>query len=267
MLKGSLCFQDCRGLTMSSDLLSNYSVVLVASQGGLNVGSVARAMANFGFSDLRLVTPEIDHLGDEARRMAVKASPILENAQVYPDLAAALADCHLALGTTRRFGKYREDFLHPDEIADYSRPHLATGRIALVFGREDTGLFTEELDMCQRFITIPTSDALPSMNLAQAVSLCLYETAKKRSPQASAHGRKALATGEVLEGLYQHMRQTLLDIDYLDPQNPEHILHVFRRIFGRALLNDREVRVLRGVFSRIDWVEADRRSRIEPESK
>ena len=108
---------------MTEDL-SNYSVVLVASQGGLNVGSVARVMANFGFSDLRLVSPEIDHLGDDARRMAVKASMILESARIYPDLPSALADCHLALGTTRRFGKYREDFLHPNEIRDYSMPYL-----------------------------------------------------------------------------------------------------------------------------------------------
>lgn len=252
---------------MTHNLLSNYAVVLVASQGGLNVGSVARAMANFGFSDLRLVAPEIDPLGDDARRMAVKAAPILESAQIFPDLPAALADCHLAFGTTRRFGKYREDFLHPDEIADVAGPHLGTGRVALVFGREDKGLLTEELDLCQRFITIPTTDALPSMNLAQAVSLCLYETAKKPAGHGSGHGRSSLATGVTLEALYAHMRQTLLDIDYLDPQNPDHILHVFRRIFGRALLNDREVRVLRGVFSRIDWVEADRRRRSEAESE
>lgn len=243
--------------------LSNFSVVLVAPQGGLNIGSVARAMANFGFTDLRLVTPEVDPLGSDARLMAVKAAVILENANIYPDLQSALADCHLALGTTRRFGKYREDFLHPSEISGVAEPYANQGRIALVFGREDRGLLTAEIDLCQRFITIPTHDELPSMNLAQAVSLCLYETANGNYEQVQEPGCKRLASGETLESMYRHMRQTLLDIDYLDPNNPEHIIHAFRRIFGRALLNDREVRILRGMFRSIDWAEADRRERIE----
>jgi len=217
-------------------------------------------MANFGFNDLRLVNPQTDHLADEARRMAVKAGPLLEGAAVHPDLASALSDCHFSLGTTRRFGKYREDFLHPDEAGRHLLPWTEKGRVALVFGREDKGLLTAELDLCQRFITIPTCDAMPSMNLAQAVSLCLYETAKAAGEAAGkSYGRKRLATGRALEGMYRHMKQTLLDIDYLDAQNPEHILRSFRRIFGRAGLNDREVRILQGLWSRIDWVENERR--------
>ncbi|BCR04820.1 tRNA (cytidine/uridine-2'-O-)-methyltransferase TrmJ [Desulfuromonas versatilis] len=240
----------------------NISVVLVEPQGPLNIGSVCRAMMNFGFSDLRLVNPSADHLSDEARRMAVKASALLEGARIFPDLAAALADCQLALGTTRRFGKYREDFLHPDQAARVAHPLAEKGRVALVFGREDNGLLTAELDLCQRFITIPTSEALPSMNLAQAVSLCLYEVAKCWGELAGkGGGRKRLASGKVLEGLYRHMRQTLLDIEYLDPQNPEHILHTYRRIFGRAGLNEREVRILHGLWSRIDWLESERKKR------
>jgi tRNA/rRNA methyltransferase len=246
-----------------NSLMSRYSVVLVAPQGGLNVGSVARAMANFGFSDLRLVTPEIDHLGDDARRMAVKAVSILENAGIYSDLPSALADCHLALGTTRRFGKYREDFLHPDDISEFTTPYIQQGRIALVFGREDSGLLTEELDQCQRFITIPTSDSLPSMNLAQAVSLCLYETAKGTIDLTAEGEGQQLASGEMLELMYQHMRKTLLNIGYLHPQNPDHILHAFRRIFGRALLHDRDVRIVRGMFRQIDWVDSERQGQFK----
>jgi len=240
--------------------LEQVAVVLVEPQGGLNIGSVARAMMNFGFCDLRLVAPQTDHLGDEARRMAVKAGPLLEQASVHEDLPSALADCHLALGTTRRFGKYREDFLHPDAAARTLLPWTERGRVALVFGREDKGLHTAELDLCQRFITIPTSDELPSMNLAQAVSLCLYETAKACGEAAGkSSGRKRQASGKVLEGMYGHMKRTLLEIGFLDPQNPDHILHTFRRIFGRAGLNDREVRILHGLWSRLDWVEGERR--------
>ncbi len=240
---------------------ANISIVLVQPQGALNIGSVCRAMMNFGFSDLRLVAPEADHLGDEARRMAVKASPLLESAVIYPTLEAALADCQLALGTTRRFGKYREDFLHPDEAGLALRPWTEQGRVALVFGREDHGLHTSELDLCQRFVTIPTCDALPSMNLAQAVALCLYEVSKaaRHQPERTP-GRKRLATGKVLEGMYRHMRTTLLQIGFLDAQNPEHILHSFRRIFGRSGLNDREVRILHGLWSRIDYLEGERQA-------
>jgi len=194
--------------------------------------------------------------------MAVKAAPILENAVVHGSLDAALADCRIALGTTRRFGKYREDFLHPDEIGQFVPSGMpGQGACALVFGREDKGLLTEELDLCQRFITIPTSRDLPSMNLAQSVAICLYELSRSGFENAEKHGRKALADGKTLEQLYDHMRRTLLDIEYLDPGNPDHILHTYRRIFGRALLNDREVRILRGLLSRIDWVESERRKK------
>jgi len=240
--------------------LANVVVVLVEPQGALNIGSVCRAMMNFGFSELRLVNPSADHLADEARRMAVKAGPLLERAGIYSDLAAATADCQLAFGTTRRFGKYREDFLHPDEAARHLLPMTEKGKVALVFGREDKGLLTAELDLCQRFITIPTSDELPSMNLAQAVSLCLYETAKTLGElRGKSHGRKILASGKVLEGMYAHMKQSMLDITFLDPQNPDHILRSFRRIFGRAGLNDREVRIIHGLFRRIDWVNSERK--------
>ncbi len=240
--------------------LHNVCVVLVEPQGALNIGSVCRVMMNFGLRELRLVNPQVDHLGDEARRMAVKAAPLLEGARLYPDLQAALADCHLSYGTTRRFGKYREDFLHPEDAAEELLPVADGQRVALVFGREDTGLHTAELSLCQRFLTIPTHEDLPSMNLAQAVSVCLYEVSRAEGRrQGKRAGRRKRVTGELLEGLYGHMRRTLLEIGYLDPQNPEHILHTFRRLFSRAGLNDRDVRILHGLWSRIDWIEAQRR--------
>ncbi|WP_313903094.1 RNA methyltransferase [Geoalkalibacter halelectricus] len=250
--------------------MQNVSVVLVEPQGDRNIGSVCRAMMNFGFTDLRLVRPQTDHLTHEARQMAVKAAGVLEQARIHDSLEEALADCRLALGTTRRFGKYREDFLHPDEAAELFLPLTPEGRVALVFGREDRGLLTAELDLCQRFITIPTNDELPSMNLAQAVALCLYDTARVlRSRQAHGRvaGRKKLASSQAVESMFGHMRQTLLDIDFLNPDNPDHILRSFRRIFGRAGLNDREVRILRGLWNRIDWIEGQRRSLSDPHPK
>jgi len=239
--------------------LKNVCVVLVEPQGALNIGSVCRVMMNFGFSDLRLVNPQVDHRGEEARRMAVKAGSLLEDAGLYPDLAAALADCHLAYGTTRRFGKYREDFLHPEEAGEELLPVADSQRVALVFGREDSGLLTAELSLCQRFLTIPTNEELASMNLAQAVSVCLYEVSRAQGRRLGKRaGQRKLASGQLLEGLFSHMRRSMLAIGFLDPQNPEHILRTFRRIFSRSGLNERDVKILHGLCRQLDWVDGQR---------
>ena len=241
--------------------LGQLTVVLVGSRGERNIGSVARAMANFGVNDLRLVAPRVDHLDEEARKMAVKASVLLEQATLYPDLAAALKDCHYAYATTRRFGKYRADFLHPDSAAADLLAHLDGGRVALVFGREDKGLKTEELDLCQRLITIPTCGTIPSMNLAQSVVICLYEVCRQQGVlQGKSPAGKRLATNEQLEILFAHMRRSLLRISYLNPQNPDHIMRSYRQMLGRAGLDERDVRVLRGLLSEIDRVESERRA-------
>ena len=239
-----------------SDMINpdRFSVVLVEPQGALNIGSVCRVMMNFGFSDLRLVTPQADHLSKPALDMAVKAKALLHEASIHPSLSSALSDCHIVIGTTRRYGKYRDDFIYPEDI-DTVTAHLdADNHIALVFGREDSGLTTAELDLCQQFLTIPTDDRLPSMNLAQAVSVCLYELSKSRLLAKKNDGEKELADSETVERMFQHMRETLTSIEYLDEQNPDHILRTFRRIFGRAGLDERETRILRGLWNRIDWL-------------
>lgn len=235
---------------MNPDLTS---IILVEPQGALNIGSVCRVMKNFGFSDLRLINPRADHLSKQARDMAVSAKDILKKACIFKTLADGLADCHFCFGTTRRFGKYREDFLFPSDLSSRLSGPSSNQKTALVFGREDNGLTTKELDLCQMFITIPTESALPSMNLAQAVAVCLYELSRQK-PQSNVPGRSDLADNRSLESMYKHMRQSLLDAGYLDSQNPDHILRTFRRIFGRAGLDEREVRILHGLWSRIDWL-------------
>ncbi len=235
--------------------INSTAVVLVEPQGPLNIGSVCRAMVNFGFHDLRLVNPHTDHLGEEARLMAVKADSVLEQARVFPSLGEALADTCYAFATTRRFGRNREDFIHPDQVGKTLVELDNQAPAALVFGREDRGLLTEELDLCQRFITIPTCDEMPSMNLAQAVCLCLYELAGAR-----AHGlgkvqsARRLATGATVEVMFAHMRSTLTEAGYLLESNPDHILRSFRRIFGKNGLSEHDVRVLHGLWSKIDWL-------------
>ena len=240
--------------------MDNISIVLVEPQGPINVGSVCRCMMNFGCLDLRLVAPCPDYRSLEARRMALKAESILNRAPVFPTLRQALADCHLAFGTTRRFGKYRETFLSPQQAAADALSRPRGSRVAFVFGREDRGLHTSELDLCQFFITIPTDSAYPSMNLSHAVSLMLYELRKGTMEDTKVtRDDQVPASASDVENMFTHMRRTLLEAEYLDFQNPDHVLRAFRRLFGRTGLSDREVRILQGLWSRIDWIDGERK--------
>ncbi len=245
--------------------MENFSIILVEPQGPINIGSVCRAMMNFGFTQLRLVNPVKSYRSLPAKKMALSAFCILENAKIFNSLASALSDINTAFGTTRRFGKYRKNFFTPsgagEKIAGLKNKDMTC---ALVMGPEDTGLTTRDLDLCQHFITIPTHDMYPSMNLSHALSVLLYEISmksglKKNFTDPSVPGKPA--TGLELENMFAHMKKTFLDIDFLDRQNPDHLLRTFRRIFGASGLSSRDVRIIRGLMSRIDWTEKQRRLR------
>jgi len=244
-------------LSMKPD---NITIILVAPQGPMNIGAVCRAMMNFGFARLKLVNPCDDYLSMDAKKMALKAYPILEKAELHGDLTSALEGCHTAFGTTRRFGKYRRDFFTP-ETAGRKIAHMdETLQCALVLGREDSGLTTPELSLCQHFVTIPTHDAYASMNLSHSLGICLYEISKALGSTPSPEtGSNRLAEIRELEQMYAHMEKTLLRIDFLNPHNPDPILRTFRRIFARALLDPRDVKIVHGLMNRIDWTEEQRR--------
>ena len=225
------------------------SVVLVEPQSPGNVGMVCRAMKNFGLHDLRLVNPcQIDH--PEARKFAVSAQDLLGSASIFPTLADAVADSPLTVGTTRRHGKYRLEISSPSEIAVILAGHLPGNRAALVFGREDSGLTTDEVALCRWQATIPTAE-FGSLNLAQAVLLFCYELFVAGSPREQQP--RDLAPPSEIEPLYAQMEATMLKIGFLKPENPAHLMRTFRRIFSRAALDRREVAVMRGLFSQIDW--------------
>ncbi len=239
----------------------NLTIILVRPQGPINIGSVCRGMMNFGFTRLRLVSPCSEYKNLQAKKMALTAFHVLEKAQIFDTLEEALHDIHVAYGTTRRFGKYRKNFLTPATAGEHIAGADPAIRSALVMGPEDTGLETKDLDLCQQFITIPTHDAYPSMNLSHSLSVLLYEVAvhSNAGKRFSDPKIKDPATGQELASMFGHMRKTLLDIEYLDPQNPDHLLRTFRRIFGNAGLSSRDVRIIRGLMSRIDWTEDQRR--------
>jgi len=153
------------------------SVILCAPQHPGNVGAVARAMANFGISDLRLVTP-CQYLHPEARKFAANAWQLLGQATVYPDLAAARDDLALAIAATRRCGRERGNLLDSTELPTLISEVAGKGRIGLVFGREDCGLSNVELLCCDQAVAIASSAGNGSLNLAQAVVVLLYELSR-----------------------------------------------------------------------------------------
>jgi tRNA/rRNA methyltransferase len=156
------------------------------------------------------------------------------------------------VATTRRHGKYRQEIFTPEEIAAKVGGAKETGRVALVFGREDSGLTTDEVALCRWQATIPTASDFGSLNLAQAVLVFSYELFRNEG-KAIPRQMRVPAPGGDLETLYDHMEQTLLRIGFLNPQNPDHIMRTLRRVFARAELDPREVSVLRGLMAQIDW--------------
>lgn len=232
-------------------IFKNISIVLVEPQSPGNVGMVCRAMKNMGLSSLRLVNPcPIDH--PEALKFAVSAKDLLESAVIFPDLESALADTPLSIATTRRHGKYRQEILTPAAVVTRLAADAGHNRAAIVFGREDSGLTTAEVSLCRWQATIATSAEYGSLNLAQAVLLFCYEIFSSSAAAVALPGRE-LAPGEALEALYAQMERTLLRIGFLNPENPAHLMMTLRRILARAELDQREVAVMRGMMSQIDW--------------
>ncbi len=229
-------------------------IVLVEPQGALNIGSVSRVMMNFGFSDLRIVNPRVDHLHKQATDMAVSAKEtILKDARICASLQEALIGCHYTIGTSTRQGKYRQEVLQAHELSTMKARLSPSQQIALVFGPEDHGLTTADLNLCNTFVTIKTSDDLHSINLAGAVTICLYEFSKGIKPEGLETVRD-LAPFDEFESMINHMKNALDKMNYLNPQNPEHIVHTYRRIFSRAHLDSREILILHGLWSRIDYL-------------
>jgi len=237
---------------LSRGVLAGVSVVLVETRNPMNIGAVARAMRNFGLERLVLVRPRVfPH--PEATRMATGAHDVVAGAQVFDSLREALADHSLALAFTRREGKSRRPFLTPREAAPRAIESAAGGgRVALVFGREDNGLSNPHLRRCQEVVVIPTDPGCASVNLAQAVALAAYEMFVEA---ARPHLMQPLprATLPELEVLLGHWRRALLAVGFLDPKHPDRMLRYLERLFTRAGLVDRDVRILRGLAHQMEW--------------
>jgi tRNA/rRNA methyltransferase len=238
------------------------AIILCSPQQPGNIGATVRAMANFGVTDLRLVTP-CPHLHPEARKFAVNAHPLLGTAKVYSSLPDALADCHLSIATTRRCGRLRGDLLDSTAVPGLLATLPTDAQIALVFGREDSGLSSEEVALCSHAATVATTDELGSLNLAQAVLLFLYEIFRPLTTPSPPPIRSetTLPAQAELHAMLGQMDEILERTAFLNPSSPAGVRNKLHQLLGRARPDQEEVALLRGMWTQIAWSINDWRGR------
>ena len=242
---------------MPKTLPDTIRIVLVETSHPGNIGGAARAMKNMGLSNLWLVNPKQFPSGDASVR-AAGADDLLANATVVETLQEALGDSVLTVGTSARGRRRSLPLTDPAGAARELLSLAPTQPVALVFGRENSGLSNEELDLCQLLLQIPTVTEFSSLNLAAAVQVMTYELRKaglamdSNSNSESSPPLHLPADSRELEGLYQHLHDTLTDLEFLNPQNPRHLMRRLRRLLSRAQPGSEEVAIMRGMLSAAD---------------
>jgi tRNA/rRNA methyltransferase len=234
-------------------------IVLVETQMGENIGAAARAMANFGLSELRLIRPRDGWPSDKARANASRGEGIVDAARVFDTLREATSDLTVTYATTARQHDLSKAVVSPARAADdmVAATELG-GRVGVVFGRERWGLTSDEVALCDAILTVPVDPAFASLNVAQAVILVAYEwrkrilndadwtpfPAKERSPQASK---------DALFHLFDHLEGALDGVEFFrPPEKRAHMIRNLRSIFLKAQLNEQEVRTLRGAVAALE---------------
>lgn len=242
--------------SLSPTMLGSIRIVLVEPQHPGNIGSAARAMLTMGLTELTLVAPK-NFPDVQARVLAAGALDTLDRARVVPTLEDAVADCAYVLASSARPRHLGDEPLKPWEAASRLIEEAGRGSVALVFGRERTGLFNEELDRCHAHTLIPANPDYSSLNLANAVQLYAYEIRKAAvaAPEVSAkrdnHWYRA-PTAEQVENLYVHFEKVLMATGFLDPANPRLLMRRIRMMFNRARLDLNEVNILRGILTSVE---------------
>ena len=214
-------------------------IVLVGTTHPGNIGASARAMKTMGFKQLVLVNPE-HYPNADATARASGADDVLYHAQVVNHLDAALEGCNLVLGASARRRGINCAELDPRACAQQALNISRNGQVALVFGREHSGLTNEELDRCHFMVRIPANPDYSSLNLAAAVQVLCYELRMAVELADDTADNTIIndttpAPAQEMERFYQHLQEALLDLGFLNPSNPRHLMRRLRRLYGRAL--------------------------------
>jgi tRNA/rRNA methyltransferase len=239
--------------------MSDVAIILVEPQLADNVGAVARAMGNFGLSQLRLVNPRPDWRNERARAAASGADAILDGGRVYPTLADAIADLNVVFATTARPRGVAKDVVGARTAASLARDRVGSGaRVGFAFGRERIGLTNEEVALADTIVTLPVDPAFASLNLAHAVLVVAYEwrlsgLAVEAAAPPFQPEMTPPATKTELIALFEHLEAALDDAGFFRP--PEHRGHMvlaLRAMLQRANLTEQDVRTLRGVIAALE---------------
>jgi tRNA (cytidine32/uridine32-2'-O)-methyltransferase len=234
-------------------MLNRIRIILVNTSHPGNIGSAARAMKTMGLSELYLVAPEkFPH--PAAVELASHADDVLKQAVVVGTLEEAIADCECVIGTSTRPRTIPWPQLTPREFAEKARLEAEHCRFAVVFGREQSGLTNEELQLCHFHIQIPTNPEYNSLNLAAALQVIAYElrVASLSDVAEIKSWDYPFATSQQMEGFYEHLSRVLTEIEFLNPAAPRQLMPRLRRLFSRIHPDVMELNILRGFLAQID---------------
>lgn len=235
-------------------MLERVKVVLVGTTHSGNIGSAARAMKVMGLSQMVLVDPQCQ-VDAQAIALAAGASEIALNAQIYPTLEAAVADCGLVVGTSARSRTLEWPMLEPRECGEKLISEANQHSVAMVFGRERTGLTNDELQLCHYHVCVPANPEYSSLNLAMAVQLLSYEVrmaylALQQSSQSSTL-QEEYPRHQELERFYAHLEQVIMQTEFISAQQPGQVMNKLRRMFTRARPETQEINILRGILTSV----------------
>lgn len=241
--------------------LSNIVIILVSPRVPENIGAAARAMKNFGLKNLRVVSPRT-YDKEKAYRLARGGKDIIDSMIITDSLKEAIEDLILVGATTARQGSTRSDLIYtPDEGCPKLIEGTLNGKVGILFGPEEHGLSTRDLDISSINITIPTSPDFSSLNLGQAVLLMCYQlfSSSTNAPKADLRTRteKNQATGKEKEDFFESAREFLLQAGFLNKQNPDAVLLHLRKLLDRAVPSTDEVNILRGIIRQVKWYAAN----------
>jgi TrmH family RNA methyltransferase len=225
-----------------NNIRNNLYIVLVEPESPGNIGATARAMKTCGFKNLILVNPK-EKNNPETNWMAHQSEEILENAKHYNTLREAISDMHLVIGTTQRKRYFRFPFYTPDEISDKIEGIASEHPVAILFGRESTGLTNEELTQCHLHSTIYSATTKPALNLSQAVMIYAYTFFKLQNVKDSKF-KYDLANIEEINHFYNHLQQSMKDVGFIPRDSMDNFITRFKRILGRSMPEKRDIRLL-----------------------
>lgn len=231
--------------------LNNISVVLHKPRYPENIGAAARAICNMGIRRLVVVDPRDYDLTKIVRMATHGGGPVVENMTVFDTLESALATYQYIVGTTARLGGQRQVVTTPPRLAEKLVRISGKNQVALLFGPEDRGLTNDDIRYCHILVNIPTA-AFSSLNLAQAVMVLCYEIFSA-GLDGKTEFTPRLATRDELEQMYDQLKEILIRISYINPENPDYWINGLRRFFNRLPLRTKEVHIIRGMCRQINW--------------